>query len=310
MNKEKRLANFALLVFSGLSVLCLILPVSPFVHRMRVILSYGFYPILDYGETFDYYLRGVPRNFAMMLQADQENRALRQQIKDAQIAGAQAEAQAEENRRLRQIIGAGQALPWKGMWARVVEREPAHWYNSFLIDKGASDRVYLNAAVLGVESGRVGLIGRITEVFSKNSKVLLITDELSSVACYVRNKEWEGLAEGQRTDYLKLNYMPLEADLAAGAELLTSPSSSVFPAGISIGRIASFYPKESFMTFLSAKVLPTVRPDAVKEVFILETAVPAGALVPAGARRPAIPGGGPGTREDQAAEDDDEGGGQ
>lgn len=287
MNKEKRLANFALLIFSGFSFLFLLLPVSPLVHRARVVSSYVFYPILDYGETFDYYLRGVPKNFALLLQTDQENRALRQQIKDAQITNAQAEALAEENRRLREIIGAGQALPWKGRWARVVERGPSHWHKSFLIDKGAVDGVFVNAAVLGADSGRVGLIGRISEVSGRNSKVLLVTDELSSVACYVRNKQWEGLVEGQGAEYLKLNYMPLEADIAADAELLTSPASLVFPSGILIGRISKFYPKESFMTFLSAKVLPAVRPDSVKEVFVLDKSAWAGKTPPEAVPGPA-----------------------
>lgn len=272
MNKEKRLANLALVIFSGLSILGLLLPVSPLVHSVRVLLSYGVYPVLDYSHAFDSYIRGVPKNLVLMLQADQENRKLRRQIKDAGIVKAEINAAIEENRRLRRLIGAGRHSEWNGTWARIIERDPSHWYGSFLINKGSADNVVLNAAVVGVESGKAGLIGRITEVSYRVSKVLLITADLSSVACYVRPGKWEGLVEGQHGQCLRLNYMPMEAKVSKGAELLTSPASAVFPSGISIGTISKFYPKESFMTFLSAEVAPAVNPNVVKEVFVFATA--------------------------------------
>ena len=272
MNREKRLANWALMIFSGLSILLLILPVSPLVHSVRVLLSYGVYPVLDYSHAFDSYIRGVPKNLVLMLQTDQENRKLRRQIQDAVIIKAEINAVNEENRRLRRLIGATEVFRWDGTWARIIERDPSHWYGSFLIDKGSSDNIMLNAAVIGVEYGKAGLVGRITEVSSRVSKVLLITADLSSVTCYVRPGRWEGLVEGQHRQYLRLNYMPMEAKVSKGAELLTSPASAVFPPGISIGMMSKFYPKESFMTFLSAEIVPTVNPNAIKEVFIFATA--------------------------------------
>lgn len=268
MNKEKRPANLAVVIFAGLSILGLILPVSPLVHSVRVLLSYGVYPVLDYGHAFEFYIRGVPKNLVLMLQADQENRKLRQQIKDASIIKAKIDAADEENRRLRRLIGVAEVFRWDGTWARIIERDPSHWYGSFLINKGSSDDIVLNAVVIGMEFGHAGLIGRITEVSSRVSKVLLITADLSSVTCYVRPGRWEGLMEGQNSQYLRLNYMPMEAKVSKGAELLTSPSSTVFPSGISIGTISKFYPKESFMTFLSAEIVPTVDPNAIKEVFV------------------------------------------
>jgi len=195
---------------------------------------------------------------------------LKSQIKEVQIIKAKTEAVMEENRRLRSIINTRQDFEWKGVWARIIERAPSHWHNSFLIDLGAADNIKINSAVLGIHNGKTGLVGRVSDVTAHVSKVLLITDGVSSTICYVRGREeWEGLAEGQGRETLKLNYMPSEADIKIGMELFTSPSSKILPAGILIGTVSKVYQKESFVTFLSAEITLAAPPDALREVFVL-----------------------------------------
>ena len=269
MNKEKRLANYAVLVFSAVSFLLILLPLSPLIHSMRVFLSYGIYPMLSRGESSVYYLRGVPENFLTMLRADQENRLLKTRLMDFDVILAQYNEVMEENGRLRGLIGQTSMERWNGVWARVIERDASHWYSSFLISRGASAGIVPNDPVLGIRDGKTGLIGRVAEVYSETSKILLLTDELSSVVCYIRDKQWEGLIEGQGNGYLKLNYLPMDSQLSVGDEVVTSPASVVFPPGIPIGTIGRVYPKEAFMTFLSAEVSPGVRSEYAKEVYVI-----------------------------------------
>jgi len=66
-----------------------------------------------------------------------------------------------------------------------MERDPANWHRSLMIEAGLKDGIELNAPVLGVENGRLGAVGRVTELGPHWAKVLLITDELSSVAAYI-----------------------------------------------------------------------------------------------------------------------------
>jgi len=269
MNKEKRLANLGLLFFSSVSLLLLILPLTPVVNTARLVLGYVFLPSVKNAESLVRYMGGVSGNAVRLIRTEDENRLLRGKIKDTQITQARLDAALEENKRLAQIAGIAPSLKWKGVWARVIEREPMRWYSSVLVDKGSLDGVALSNAVLGVQGGKAALAGKIIEVAKDTAKVLLVTDEMSSVACYVEGKGWDGLAEGQGAELLKLNYMPPEAQAAAGLEILTSPASAVFPPGITVGRIIKFFPKEGVMSFVPAQVLPAVRPGAIKEVFII-----------------------------------------
>src|SRR5437867_10577869 len=81
------------------------------------------------------------------------------------------------------------------------------------------------------------------------SKVILLSDEISSVASCIPVKSLEGLIEGQGTGLLKLNYLPMESQVAAGDLVFTSNTSVTFPADILIGTISKTLPQDPFLTF-------------------------------------------------------------
>jgi rod shape-determining protein MreC len=269
MNKEKRLANMALLFFATLSLLFLILPTGPLVRSIKAIVSFSTYPFINTAQSLTEISAGVPRNVLDLLNTESENRILREQARDAALMRAQLDAALEENRRLSEIAGFKQDSQWKGVWARVVERDPTHWNSSFMIDRGFSSGIELHDGVVAIQNGKVGLVGKVIEVSRETARVLLITDEMFSVTCYLKDHGWDALAEGQGRELLRLNYLPTEAQ-TDGGEVFTSKSSVVFPPGISIGTVLSVHSHGNFMTFVSADLLPTVRPGAVKEVFVMK----------------------------------------
>ncbi len=269
MNKEKRLAHMALLLFATLSLVFLILPTGPLVRSVKAIVSFATYPFINTGEVATDIALGVPRNVLNLLNTESENRLLREQSREYALVKAQLDSALEENRRLSEIAGFNQDNKWRGVWARVVERDPTHWNSSFTIDRGLSSGVELHDGVVGIQNGKAGLVGKVIEVSRETSRVLLITDEMFSVTCYLKDHGWDALAEGQGRELLRLNYLPTEAQTDAG-EVFTSKASVVFPPGISIGTVLRFHARGNFMTFVSADLLPTIRPGAVKEVFVMK----------------------------------------
>lgn len=274
MNREKDLANYALVFFAALSCLFLIFPAGRAAHGARAILSYSLYPSLHYGAKSEYFLRNVPENLAGVLRTDQENRALREKLASMEAELNEARALASENARLTEAAGLSRALPWKGRWARVVSRNPQDWYGSVFIDKGSAQGVEPNASVMAFPGGRAALAGRVYEVYEDFSKVMLVTNPLfSSVASLPGGSD--GLAEGRGTWLLRLNYVPEGAQVAEGMEAMTSPAGALFPQGLALGRVSRVYPKESFMNFVTADLAPAAPVGSLKEVYVANRALPA-----------------------------------
>ncbi|MCX5792706.1 MAG: rod shape-determining protein MreC [Elusimicrobia bacterium] len=274
MSREKDAANYAVVFFAAISVLLLLFPVSKIAHTVRIAASYSLYPSLHYGASYSHYIRNVPDNFVKLLETDQENRGLKEKVKELEVRLQSASTLEAENARLAAEMGLSRALPWTGAWARVINKTPADWYGSFFIDRGSESGIAVNDTVLGIEGGRAGLAGRIFEVYPKFSKVLLLTNSAASAVCALAPDGLEALVEGKGTWMLKLNYVPEEAALAEGVEVLTSPGGLLFPAGVLVGRVRKVYQRESFMNFITADIVPAVNVNTLKEVFVVRRNLP------------------------------------
>jgi len=274
MNREKDLANYAAVFFVFVSLLFVLFPSARIAQTVRILVSYSLYPSLHYGDNYDHFVRNVPQNILGLLKTDQENRALTGRIKELELSLKAAETVREENARLTQALGLAAHSPLRGVWARVVNKNVQDWYGVVFISKGARDGIAPNSTVIGFENGRMGLAGRVFEVYQDFSKVLLITNGVSSVICSGPGAGFEGLAEGRGTWLLKVNYIPEGTAISEGMELVTSPGGLLFPQGLPVGRVQKVHPKESFMNFITADVAPAVAINALKEVLVVKRELP------------------------------------
>lgn len=285
MSREKDAANYAIVFFAVLSVLLLIFPASRIAHTARIVASYSLYPSLHYGARYGHFVRNVPANFVALLETDQENRSLREKVKDLEIRLLNASATVAENERLAKELRLSRSLPWTGSWARIINKTPADWYGSFFINKGSNDGVEVNDTVLGMQDDKAGLAGRVFEVYPEFSKVLLITNSAASAVCSIAPSGLEALVEGKGTWLLKVNYVPEQSELAEGAEITTAAGGLLFPAGLPVGKVTKVYPRESFMNFITADVTPAVDVNTLKEVFVVRRHLQQEIIAAAGAER-------------------------
>jgi rod shape-determining protein MreC len=269
MQRERRIANYLFLLYAGASMTFLSLSFTGPILSLRAVLGYLWMPAPEAGASGFERAAGVPAGVAHLLDADAENRRLRDQLKQFSWLEAQLATLRRENERLKGELGLKPARGRALRWARVLEREPANWYRSITIESGEKDGVGLNSPVLGVEKGRLGVVGRVTELGPHWSKVLLITDELSAVAAYIPGKQWEGLVEGQGKSTLLMNYLPMEGAFAIGDQVHTSATSQTFPQDIPIGTVIRVFPEDPFLTTRSVAVEPAVHAATLKEVLVL-----------------------------------------
>lgn len=276
MNRDMRAANYLLLIFSMVSIALLSLPLTGKVGTFRACAAYLLNPVPYYGERAYERLSALPAEAARIISADIELQNARRALEEAEYLKAELESMRLENERLLRAAAMAPAGLRAIRWARVMQREPLNWHSSLIVMAGAEDGVEVSAPVLGILGTEMGVVGRVTEVSDKTSKVRLLTDELSSLAAYIPSRGWEGLIQGQGTDRLRLNYLPVDAEIEVGERVYTSPTSATFAADLPIGTVVKIFDKDPFLAFQSVEVRSIVGASLIKEVLILVPKGPEG----------------------------------
>ena len=102
--------------------------------------------------------------------------------------------------------------------ARVVGRERASLFKSFVIDRGAADALKIGYPVITDD----GVVGKITEVSWNTAKVLLIVDYNSRIDAVVQRQRVRGILEGKDGTCCILKYVPRTENVAAGDVIVSS----------------------------------------------------------------------------------------
>lgn len=170
----------------------------------------------------------------------QQNKMLRSEVEQLRAQNLQASEFAAENERLRALLGYKQsATQFDLVAARVIGREAATWSSMIVIDRGTSDGVRENMAVVTEK----GLVGHVMEAGLKSSKVQLIMDPRSSVGTLVQRPESRvtGIVEGDMNDPTmpRMVNIPKTADVQEGDVIVTSGFGGVYPKGIVVGKVTS-----------------------------------------------------------------------
>lgn len=280
MHHETKVSNYLLAVFSAVALILLSLPLTGPVRSFKACAIYLLDPVAYYGAKGTQRLASIPSGMGRLLSVDMENQALRAEVRQSVLLKTELEALRRENERLSEALGLKVSVAGRSpLWAHLMERDPLHWYRSIMVDAGTDQGVSVNAPVLGQRGDALVAIGRIVEARKGTSVVLLLTDELSSVAAYLSSARLEGLIQGQGNARLRMNYLNSEASLRQDDQVYTSPTSATFPGDILIGSVVKVHPPDPFLTFQSVEVRPAVNASALEEVLILRT--PAGSDGPA-----------------------------
>lgn len=178
---------------------------------------------------------------------------------------ARAEAIQQQNRRLRALLGARDALALKVQFAELMDLDLGPERQIVVLRAGSVD---------GVREGQVlidehGVLGQVVRVRPLSSEAILITDVRHALPVEVERNGLRAIAYGTgRPDELRIRHLPPGADVRRGDRLLTSGLGGVFPAGLMVGTIVEIGPGERG-DFLAATVRPAAAFDRGKEVLLV-----------------------------------------
>ncbi|CAK1233836.1 MULTISPECIES: rod shape-determining protein MreC [Fructobacillus] len=148
----------------------------------------------------------------------------------------------EENKSLKKQLGLKATLTdYETISAVTIARSPTTWQSQLVINKGAKSGLKKGMPVLGDS----GLIGRISEVNTVNSKVTLISDTSEDTNRFaITVKGSQGDVNGIITDYdadqklLIMGQVTESQTINPGDTVVTSGLGGSMPSGILIGKVA------------------------------------------------------------------------
>ena len=154
--------------------------------------------------------------------------------------------------------------------AKVTARSTSNWESTLTLSKGTTCDIQAGDCVITQTGALVGVVSEVGVNWSTVSTIINTDTEMGGI---VTRTYSAGVLEGDfslmNQGRLKLNYLPEEAQLVSGDEVLTSGRGEVFPAGLLVGKVEGVFTDPSGQTRY-AVVEPAVTLDSLIEVFVIK----------------------------------------
>lgn len=200
----------------------------------------------------------------------EENARLKKQIADMEETVRQAQADRDENVRLREVAKLREQR--RDLYlesARVLVQDSSNWYSQLTINKGASQDISVGDCVV-TEEGY--LLGVVTETGSNWSTIRTILDSETSIGALVFRSGGSAMAQGDfalmSQGRLSLTYLGTEPDVVAGDLIVTSGLGGYYPSQLVIGYVEEVRTSENGMSQY-AVLRPEMELDGLVQVYVV-----------------------------------------
>lgn len=165
---------------------------------------------------------------------NRENRELSEKLLKSIVDQEELNELRVENDLLKKQIGYTEsAQPESLIPAKIIGRDLASFMDFIIVDKGSDDQVSSGKAVLSEGI----LVGRVTEVWKNQSKVVLITSKDSIVQAMLQKSRAMGILKGGLSG-VTLENIPQDTEVLSEEVVLTSGLGGGTPQGIVIGTVS------------------------------------------------------------------------
>ena len=183
-------------------------------------------------------------------------------LREQAIVGQQAE----------RLLALQRNVPFESVPAPVIARDPAGVLHSIVLGIGSDEGVKVGHVVLSDQ----GLVGRVSEVGTNYSKILLVTDSSSIVSALVQGSRATGIVRGQFGDSLIMDWLLQTEPVKEGDVVITAGLGigdelrSLYPKGLVIGTIALVKTAEA-AAYNRAIITPAVDLRRLEHVLVVKT---------------------------------------
>ncbi len=178
-------------------------------------------------------VRDVWSGYVALRSVRRQNDELVRQVTDLRVRLQEERAAARGAVQLREALGLRARLPLSSIAAEVVAGTASPDFRSVTIGKGTDDGVHRDMAVMAP----AGVAGRVVRATGSTAIVQLLVDRSAAAAVIIERSRTQGIAVGDGSDALRLEYLPATADVERGDLVVTSGIDGVYPAGLIVGQV-------------------------------------------------------------------------
>jgi rod shape-determining protein MreC len=206
-----------------------------------------------------------------------ENEALRARLSELEVRLQEQRALAARSAQLQQLLDLKTSATLPTIAAEVIGGNPNPGMRTITIDRGSTDGVRANMAVLAAR----GIVGRIMgEPAAHAARVQLIIDRDAAAGAIVERSRAGGMIGGVEVDPpLRMEFVSNLSDVKPGDAVVTSGVDGIYPKGYAIGHVEKT--ERGTGLYLAITVRPAVDFSSLEEVLVV--------LVPARSATPAEP---------------------
>ncbi len=195
---------------------------------------------------------------------------LRQRVAELERDAIAGQDAVRENERMKDLLGLHEERPeLQYRDAEVVRRSDSNWSSNLTLDRGTAGGVEVNDCVID-QYGY--LIGVVTQADLNSCVVTTVLDPALEVGARVARTDEDAILEGDFTLMLdgltRLSFLPEEAKLVTGDQVITSGLGGVYPSGLVVGAIRTLCVEEDGITRY-AQVEPAADIGGVQYVYVI-----------------------------------------
>ncbi len=182
-------------------------------------------------------VRDTMRTVAGLRDAQRENEALRADYDALRMRLQEQRALTHRTTELERLLDLRRSLRWHTVSARVIGADATPYFRTLTVDRGASDDVQPDHAVLSPS----GVVGRIVGPASRSAaKVQLLNDRNAGAGAYIERTRTPGIVEGtDDASALQMRYVANASPVVVGDAVLTTGDDGIYPPGQLIGTVVA-----------------------------------------------------------------------
>ncbi|MCL2024224.1 MAG: rod shape-determining protein MreC [Coriobacteriia bacterium] len=249
-------------------------------HQLRTGIQTVASPIGSIGNLVTSPVRSWAVDVSDVSISQEDARTLQRQNVELRAKVVELEEQLLRFETLEQLTAAQQNPEFEGVEAQVIGIPVNAWEQVITLNKGTREGIAISMPVVGPK----GLLGQVVEVGPNFSKVLLITDRRSGVACMLQRTRTPGIGTGSLSGTLTLEFVANEAEVVPGDVVITSGMGGIYPAGLVVGEVLDALTGVSSL-YQTIRVVPAHNINALSTVSILTNTAPFVETAPIGDRQ-------------------------
>lgn len=222
---------------------------APVVHTVHSVYRSGY-------EYLAYYSK--------LSESSEKNEMLQQQLAVLRTRLLALEEEKIENRRLRKLLGVIEKHRLDGLYARVTGLETNSWSGVIRINRGSTDGIELNSAVIS----HGGIVGQVVEVSLSSSRVMLVTDSRSGLDVRLQESRVRGVLKGNGEGECELNFIHNDQPVTKGDNIVTSGLDDIYPPGLLVGEVKRVKSSDQSL-FKIITVNPAIDLDTLEDVYVI-----------------------------------------